>query len=201
MRMTQLFSQTLRDAPGDTDVVSHQLLLRAGFIRPLAAGIFSYLPLARADDDQNRDHHPAGDGCHRRAGDHHAGGASGGFVAGDETLVSDRLGAGALPRPGRARHGAGDDSRRSHRRLGAQRNPFLSPTSAAGLSASDQMARRTPSARRIDPRARVHDEGQLQPRRRLGRAGQAVSGALFAPISASTAAVDCRPSRSSRTPA
>ena len=47
MRMTQLFSQTLRDAPGDTDVASHQLLLRAGYIRPLAAGIFSYLPLAR----------------------------------------------------------------------------------------------------------------------------------------------------------
>ncbi len=47
MRMSQLFSQTLREAPGDTEVVSHQLLLRAGFIRPLAAGIFSYLPLAR----------------------------------------------------------------------------------------------------------------------------------------------------------
>lgn len=47
MRMSQLFSQTLREAPGDADVVSHQLLLRAGFIQPLAAGIFSYLPLAR----------------------------------------------------------------------------------------------------------------------------------------------------------
>ncbi len=47
MRMTQLFSQTLREAPGDTDIASHQLLLRAGFIRPLAAGIFSYLPLGR----------------------------------------------------------------------------------------------------------------------------------------------------------
>ncbi len=47
MRMSQLFSQTLREAPGDTDVVSHQLLLRAGFIRSLAAGIFSYLPLAK----------------------------------------------------------------------------------------------------------------------------------------------------------
>jgi prolyl-tRNA synthetase len=45
--MTQLFSQTLREAPGDTDIASHQLLLRAGFIRPLAAGIFSYLPLGR----------------------------------------------------------------------------------------------------------------------------------------------------------
>jgi prolyl-tRNA synthetase len=47
MRMTQLFGQTLRDAPSEAQVVSHQLLLRAGFIRQLAAGIFTYLPLAR----------------------------------------------------------------------------------------------------------------------------------------------------------
>ncbi len=47
MRMTQLFGQTLRDAPAEAQVTSHRLLLRAGFIRQLAAGIFSYLPLAR----------------------------------------------------------------------------------------------------------------------------------------------------------
>ncbi len=46
MRMTRLFNQTLREAPGDADVASHQLLVRAGFIRQLGAGIFSYLPLA-----------------------------------------------------------------------------------------------------------------------------------------------------------
>jgi prolyl-tRNA synthetase len=45
--MTNLFGQTLREAPADAELVSHQLLLRAGFIRPLASGIFSYLPLAR----------------------------------------------------------------------------------------------------------------------------------------------------------
>ncbi|MBN1919673.1 MAG: proline--tRNA ligase [Anaerolineae bacterium] len=45
--MTRLFSQTLREAPAEAEAVSHQLLLRAGFIRPLASGIFSYLPLAR----------------------------------------------------------------------------------------------------------------------------------------------------------
>ncbi|MEJ5308730.1 MAG: proline--tRNA ligase [Anaerolineae bacterium] len=45
--MTQLFGQTLRDAPAEAQVASHQLLVRAGFIRQLAAGIFSYLPLAR----------------------------------------------------------------------------------------------------------------------------------------------------------
>jgi prolyl-tRNA synthetase len=45
--MSQLFSQTLREAPADAEVESHRLLVRAGFIRQLAAGIFSYLPLAK----------------------------------------------------------------------------------------------------------------------------------------------------------
>ena len=45
-RMSQLFSQTLREAPSEAEVVSHRLLLRAGFIRQLAAGVFTYLPLA-----------------------------------------------------------------------------------------------------------------------------------------------------------
>ena len=47
MRMTRLFSQTLRDTPSEAEIPSHQLLLRAGYIRQLAAGIFSYLPLAQ----------------------------------------------------------------------------------------------------------------------------------------------------------
>lgn len=47
MRISRLFSQTLREQPAEAEIVSHQLLLRAGFIRQLAAGIFSYLPLAR----------------------------------------------------------------------------------------------------------------------------------------------------------
>jgi prolyl-tRNA synthetase len=47
MRMSQVFGQTLRQVPGEAEVASHRLLLRAGFIRPLAAGIFTYLPLAR----------------------------------------------------------------------------------------------------------------------------------------------------------
>ncbi|MFO7321211.1 MAG: proline--tRNA ligase [Chloroflexota bacterium] len=47
MRLSQLFSQTLRQAPADADVRSHQFLLRAGFIRQIAAGVFAYLPLAK----------------------------------------------------------------------------------------------------------------------------------------------------------
>ena len=45
MRMSKLFFQTLREAPADADVRSHQLMLRAGLIRQVAAGIFEYLPL------------------------------------------------------------------------------------------------------------------------------------------------------------
>ena len=45
MRMSRQFSQTLRDVPSEAEVASHQLLLRAGYIRQLAAGVFSYLPL------------------------------------------------------------------------------------------------------------------------------------------------------------
>jgi prolyl-tRNA synthetase len=47
MHMSNLFSRTLRDRPSDAEIPSHELLVRAGYIRQLAAGIFSYLPLAR----------------------------------------------------------------------------------------------------------------------------------------------------------
>jgi len=47
MKMSQLFGCTLREPPADAQVASHQLLVRAGFIRQLGAGIFSYLHLAR----------------------------------------------------------------------------------------------------------------------------------------------------------
>jgi prolyl-tRNA synthetase len=46
MLMSRMFSQTRREVPSDADLASHQLLIRAGYIRPLAAGIFTYLPLA-----------------------------------------------------------------------------------------------------------------------------------------------------------
>ncbi len=45
MRMAHLFGRTLRDAPADVEVPSHQLMVRAAMIRPLGAGLFSLLPL------------------------------------------------------------------------------------------------------------------------------------------------------------
>ncbi len=47
MRWNQLFIPTLRETPSEAEVISHQLLLRAGYIRQLAAGIYSFLFLAR----------------------------------------------------------------------------------------------------------------------------------------------------------
>ena len=46
MRVQHLFGDTLRDVPADADFASHQLMLRAGYVRQLGAGIFSYLPPA-----------------------------------------------------------------------------------------------------------------------------------------------------------
>ena len=45
LRMSTLFLRTLRDDPADATVTSHKLLVRAGYVRPIAAGIFSWLPL------------------------------------------------------------------------------------------------------------------------------------------------------------
>src|SRR5713101_6108400 len=44
---SQLFIPTLREAPADAEVASHKYLLRAGYIRQLAAGIYSYLFLGQ----------------------------------------------------------------------------------------------------------------------------------------------------------
>jgi prolyl-tRNA synthetase len=45
MRLSKLFVPTLREDPADAEVVSHRLMLRAGMIRKLSAGIYDYLPL------------------------------------------------------------------------------------------------------------------------------------------------------------
>ena len=46
-RWSKLFVPTLREAPADAEVASHKFLLRAGYIRQLGAGIYSYLPLGQ----------------------------------------------------------------------------------------------------------------------------------------------------------
>src|SRR3974390_2563967 len=47
MLWSRLFIPTLRESPAEAEVISHQLLLRAGYVRQLAAGVYSYLYLAQ----------------------------------------------------------------------------------------------------------------------------------------------------------
>ena len=46
MKQSKLFVPTLREVPNDAEVISHQMLLRAGYIRQISSGVYSYLPLA-----------------------------------------------------------------------------------------------------------------------------------------------------------
>ena len=45
MRMSQLYSATLREVPAEAEIASHQLMLRAGLIHKIAMGIYSYMPM------------------------------------------------------------------------------------------------------------------------------------------------------------
>ncbi|MBU6427763.1 MAG: proline--tRNA ligase, partial [Cyanobacteria bacterium REEB65] len=45
MRMSRLLAPTLREVPAEAEIVSHQLLLRAGFIRRVSPGVYTFLPL------------------------------------------------------------------------------------------------------------------------------------------------------------
>ena len=45
MRMSRLLIRTLREPPADAEAASHQLLVRAGYIRRLASGVYTFLPL------------------------------------------------------------------------------------------------------------------------------------------------------------
>lgn len=52
MRMSRLFARTLREAPSGAEIPSHQLLVRAGYIRQVGAGIFALLPLGQRVSDR-----------------------------------------------------------------------------------------------------------------------------------------------------
>lgn len=46
MKQSKLFAPTLREVPSDAEVISHQFMLRAGYIRQVSSGVYTYLPLA-----------------------------------------------------------------------------------------------------------------------------------------------------------
>jgi hypothetical protein len=62
MRLSQFFLPTLKETPAEAHIVSHRLMLRAGMVRQLSAGIYSWLPLGYRVLKKNRTD------CSRRAG-------------------------------------------------------------------------------------------------------------------------------------
>ena len=83
MKASQFFISTLKEAPADAEVASHQLMMRAGLIKQLGAGIYTYMPMGlrvirKVESDRARGDEPR---RRRRAAD--AGGAAGRAVAGE----------------------------------------------------------------------------------------------------------------------
>jgi prolyl-tRNA synthetase len=54
MKASQFFISTLKEAPADAEVISHRLMLRAGFIKRLSAGIYSYMPMGCASSGRSK---------------------------------------------------------------------------------------------------------------------------------------------------
>ena len=46
VRVSRMLSKTLRQEPGEADAASHRLMLKAGMMAQVAAGVYAYLPLA-----------------------------------------------------------------------------------------------------------------------------------------------------------
>ena len=176
VRLSQAFVPTLKEAPADAQVASHKLLVRAGFIRQLGAGIYDYLPLAKRTLTQDRGDRPRGDGRHRRPGVLPPGAPPRGDLEGVGPLGGHgRQHVPAEGPEGRRllpRHDARGDLHRDRPRRAA-----LVPPAAADLVPDpDQVPRRAAPQVRPPARAPVHDEGRLLVRRGPRRARQELRG-------------------------
>ncbi len=52
MRVSRFLLSTVKETPSDAEIISHQLMLRAGMIRKIAAGIYTWLPLPGKEIDK-----------------------------------------------------------------------------------------------------------------------------------------------------
>ena len=65
MRWSKTLIPTLKEDPADAEVISHKLLVRAGFIRQISRGIYDYFPLGAASHSQDRTDRARGNGSRR----------------------------------------------------------------------------------------------------------------------------------------
>ena len=170
MRLSKTLVPTLKEAPAEAEVPSHVFMVRGGYLRKVAAGVYSFLPLGWRviqkiqriiREEMNR------------------AGASEVFLPAvvpaelwQESGRWDKYGAQLLRF--KDRKGGdfviGADARGGHRRSGARRRAQLSPAPAEPVSDPDQVPGRAAPAGRAHARARVHHEGRvLVPCRPEGR--------------------------------
>ena len=199
--MSSLFLRTLRDDPADAEVDSHRLLVRAGYIRRIAAGLYAWLPLGTPGAAQGRADRARGDGPRRCAGDRAADPAAARTVA---TLRSRRgVRAAHVPAarpqgdrllPVADRRGGRDDDRRAGVHV-VPRPP--------GEPVPDQLEvpRRAAPALRPAPQPRVPDEGRVLVRRRPRRPARELPARCTTRTTASSSAAGSRSVRSKRSPA
>ena len=161
MRLSQFHLRTVKETPADAEVLSHQLMLRAGMIRKLAAGLYTWSPLGlrvlrKVEGIVREEMNRAGaiellmpsiqpQGTVGRNGPL---GEVRRPVAEDQGSQGRRV----LLRP---------DARRSDHRFRAQRAVQLQAVAGQLLPDPDQVPRRDPPALRRDARARVPDEGRV----------------------------------------
>ena len=166
-RASQLFLPTLREPPADAEAVSHKLLVRGGFIRQVAAGLWTFLPLGwrvhRKIEQIIREEMDA--------------------IGAQELLMPvltplelwEATGRATIPeifhvkdRAGRRVRPAADARGDVH--VPRARDPVLQAAPAALVPLPDEGSGRAAPARRPPARARVHHEGRLLVRPRRGRA-------------------------------
>ncbi len=191
MKASQFFISTLKEAPADAEVVSHQLMMRAGMIKKLGAGIYTYMPMglrvirkveAIVREEMNR-----------------AGAVeltmpvvqpaelwqeTGRFEKmGPELLrIKDRHERDFVVQP--TSEEVVTDIARQEIRSYKQLPQELLPD-------PDQVPRRAPAALRPDARARIHHEGRLQLRPRPRRQPRPATRSWRRPTAASSTASAC----------
>ncbi len=199
MRLSQLFFATLRDDPSEAEMVSHRLLLRAGYVRQLGSGIYSLLPLGKRVSDRveqviREEQNRIGGQEMEMPVVHPA----------DIWRASGRYDA-IGPELGRFKDRNGRDMvlAMTHEEvvgiLLADIVKSVPPAADAGLSLPDEVAGRATRSRWADPRPRVRHEGRLQLRPRRGRPGRELRGSARAPTREPSSASASRPSSSAPT--
>ncbi len=186
LRMSTLFLRTLREDPADAEVPSHRLLVRAGYVRRVAPGIYTWLPLGLKVLRPGRGGRARGDGPDGRPGGAVPGAAAPRALRDLRPL--DGVRRPAVPAQGP--QGRGVPARADPR--GAVHDPGQEPVlvvqgpAGRALPDPDEVPRRGAPAGRRAARARVPHEGQLLLRRRRRGAADAPTTTTASPTSASS---------------